>query len=186
MSKKYVLNYFPSGGRAELARFLFLVAGVEFTDNHISKEEWPKVKNDTKKFPLNQLPTLEVDGRVICQSKAIYRYLASEFNLYGANNDEASIIDQVGATLFEFVEQLAKIHFNPALSEDEKKSQILEVYAKDSTKRYFDYLSEIFKANGTGYFVGDKVRLLWLILSSFPSAVWFSNLTQHFWNLTQN
>ena len=47
---EYTLNYFSSIGRAEPARLMFIVAGVEFTDNQLSDEEWEKVKNDSKFF----------------------------------------------------------------------------------------------------------------------------------------
>ena len=42
------LNYFATTGKGEPARLLFAVAGVPFTDNILSKEEWAKVKNDSK------------------------------------------------------------------------------------------------------------------------------------------
>ena len=44
----YVLNYFPIGGRALAARLMFKIAGVEFTDNHITGEEWAKAKENSK------------------------------------------------------------------------------------------------------------------------------------------
>ena len=47
---KYTLNYFPSIGRAEPVRLMFIVAGVEFTDNQLSDKEWEKVKNNSKFF----------------------------------------------------------------------------------------------------------------------------------------
>ena len=39
------------------------------------------------------------DGTVICQSHAIVRYLAREFNLYGKTNKDRVIIDQELDTL---------------------------------------------------------------------------------------
>ena len=39
------------------------------------------------------------DDTVICQSHAIVRYLAREFNLYGKTNKDRVIIDQVLDTL---------------------------------------------------------------------------------------
>ena len=60
----YILNYFPLAVRGETARFLFHVADVEFTDNRITIDEWGKVKDDAKRFPLAQMPTLEVDNQV--------------------------------------------------------------------------------------------------------------------------
>ena len=45
---KYVLNYFNTAGRGETARLMFALAGVEFTDNLITGEEWAEIKNDSK------------------------------------------------------------------------------------------------------------------------------------------
>ena len=48
MSPKYVLSYFAIAGRAEAARLLFVLADVEFTDKHISNQEWAQIKADSK------------------------------------------------------------------------------------------------------------------------------------------
>ena len=45
---EYKLNYFATAGKGEPARLLFALAGVPFTDNILSKEEWAKVKSDSK------------------------------------------------------------------------------------------------------------------------------------------
>ena len=45
---KYTLNYFNTAGRGETARLIFALAGVEFSDNLITGEEWAKIKNDSK------------------------------------------------------------------------------------------------------------------------------------------
>lgn len=44
-------------------------------------------------MPLEQLPILEIDGKVYNQSRAIGRYLAKKFNLYGSDDIEALEID---------------------------------------------------------------------------------------------
>ena len=46
--KKYTLTYFATPGRAETARMMFHLAGVEFNDVHIQREEWPECKSDGK------------------------------------------------------------------------------------------------------------------------------------------
>ena len=48
MAPKYTLNYFPIGGKAEAARLMFKVAGVEFTNNMITQTEWANIKSDSK------------------------------------------------------------------------------------------------------------------------------------------
>ena len=47
------------------------------------------------------MPTLEVDGKAICQSYAIFRFLANELKLYGSSNMDKAIADQVAETLHE-------------------------------------------------------------------------------------
>ena len=45
---KYTLNYFPLTARGEPSRLMFVLAGVEYTDNHIAGEEWSEAKNDSE------------------------------------------------------------------------------------------------------------------------------------------
>ena len=40
----YKLTYFKGRGRAETARMLFTIAGQEFEDVRLEKEEWLKLK----------------------------------------------------------------------------------------------------------------------------------------------
>jgi glutathione S-transferase len=58
--------------------------------------------NDFSATPFHQLPTLEIDGRVMHQSVAIGRYLAKEFGLYGEDSMEAYEIDSIIDTINDF------------------------------------------------------------------------------------
>jgi glutathione S-transferase len=42
---KYKLVYFNFRGRAELIRYIFAQAGVEYEDQRITYEEWDSLKN---------------------------------------------------------------------------------------------------------------------------------------------
>ena len=97
----YKLTYFPVRARAEVIRFVFVQAGVKYEDVRIKKEDWPELKPsklavmwkflDGKLFialavlflpsdtPLGHLPILEVDGKTICGSTGIARFLAERF-----------------------------------------------------------------------------------------------------------
>jgi len=44
-------------------------------------------------MPMQQVPILEIDGKVYHQSKAISRFIAKKGNLYGSNELEAMEID---------------------------------------------------------------------------------------------
>ena len=94
MSQKFKLVYYNFTGRAELARYMFAVAGQEFEDVRFEREDWPKYKDGT---PFGQVPVLEVteDGKTvqIAQSLAIARFLGKKFGLYGKNDLEMAEID---------------------------------------------------------------------------------------------
>ena len=111
------------------------------------------------KFPLHQMPTLEVDGRVICQTSAIVRYLATEFNLYGANNEERVIIDQVAETLRDVFTEVAGIIFGKET--EEKKVTLLfttTIWALILLYKYFHLRQSIHRSRNdvtARYFLFD-------------------------------
>jgi glutathione S-transferase len=91
---KYQLYYFNSRGRAEYARLIFAVAGIEYEDIRIERENWPKLKPGKDSYsshyvivvksatdmPFEQMPVLVVDESFkLAQSYAIARYLAKKF-----------------------------------------------------------------------------------------------------------
>ena len=64
------------------------------------------------------MPTLEIDDQVITQSNAIYRYLATEFGLYGANSQEKAVIDQISENLKDMTNDLVKIVYYSGFDEE--------------------------------------------------------------------
>ena len=69
---------------------------------------------------MGQMPTLEVDGQVICQSAAIYAYVAETLGLYGANASERVVINQVSETLTDFIKDYFEVALNKSLVGNEK------------------------------------------------------------------
>ena len=63
------------------------------------------------------MPTLDVDGKVIVQYHAIMRYLANEFKLYGANNEDRIVIDQVCEIQRDVMPEIFKISFSKETEE---------------------------------------------------------------------
>ena len=161
MSPKYVLNYFNIQGKGEVARLLFHCKGVEFVDNQINFQDWPSQKSDRSRFPLGQMPTLEIDGHVACQSAAITSYLAEIFGLNGANASERLIINQVCETLKDFWNDYADVWKNETLDNEQKKEAYKEVITREATKLKLSFIESLLKRNndGHGYFVGDSITL---------------------------
>ena len=69
------------------------------------------------------MPTLEVDGKVICQSQAIFRFLANELGLYGSSNMDKAIADQVAETIDEMFTDIVQIMF---VSKEPEEKKVLD------------------------------------------------------------
>ncbi|TGZ53221.1 Glutathione S-transferase [Temnothorax longispinosus] len=93
----YKLIYFPITALGEPIRFLFSYAGIEFVDERIDLNDWPKIKPN---IPFGKA-VLEVDGKTIDQSVAVGRYLAKQCGLAGKNDWESLTIDATVDTIHD-------------------------------------------------------------------------------------
>eukprot|EP00635_Sarcinochrysidales_sp_CCMP3193_P008070 CAMPEP_0118889308 /NCGR_PEP_ID=MMETSP1166-20130328/293_1 /TAXON_ID=1104430 /ORGANISM="Chrysoreinhardia sp, Strain CCMP3193" /LENGTH=214 /DNA_ID=CAMNT_0006827895 /DNA_START=64 /DNA_END=708 /DNA_ORIENTATION=- len=103
------LTYFDIRGLAERARYLFVLAGAEYSDKRlsltfgvpgdfstISRPEFDAAKAAGElDVNMGKVPILEVDGFKIPQSKAIERYVAKKYGLMGSTDLEAALIDGI-------------------------------------------------------------------------------------------
>ncbi|XP_072014445.1 hematopoietic prostaglandin D synthase-like isoform X2 [Amphiura filiformis] len=148
---KYKLINFPVRGRAELTRYMFAQAGVEYEDHRIEFANWPTLKPT---MPTGTLPVLEIDGKRISQSQAIARYVAREFNLAGDNNLEMAQNEQVMETLIDIDTEIG-----PVLQEKDeaKKAKLRKSVFDEKIKTKLKYLENFLAANGGEFFVGKKI-----------------------------
>jgi len=93
----YKLSYFNGRGRAEIARIILAEAGVEYEDDRVS--DWPGTLKAT--ILTGQMPVLYVDGKQVCQSGVIHRFLTASFGLVGDSHLAAAYCDMVYETLNE-------------------------------------------------------------------------------------
>ena len=68
------------------------------------------------------MPTLEVDGKVICQAGAIFRYVANELGLYWSTNMDRAIADQVCETVMKMFIKVSDIYLDFTKSDENKVS----------------------------------------------------------------
>ncbi|XP_038061211.1 glutathione S-transferase-like isoform X1 [Patiria miniata] len=152
----YKVVHFNGRGYAEPTRMLLALVGQEFEDVRHSTADWPKLKADV---PLQQLPYMEVDGKIIPQSRAMHGFVAREFGLNGANNEETTQIDVVLSTLEDIRVPLGRIlYYEKELDEIQKKEKLKEFYEKTAPK-YMAGLEKMLTDNngGHGFFVGSKI-----------------------------
>ncbi|XP_038061210.1 S-crystallin SL11-like [Patiria miniata] len=150
----YKVVYFNSRGRAEPIRLMLAHVGQKFEDVRYTHEEWPQHKAGA---PLQQLPYLEVDGKAMPQSRAVLGFLAREYGLNGANNEETTKIDIIIAIMEDLTEPLAKIFFQE--KDPAKQKELFAVYQAETVPKFLGPLEHMLKENkgGDGYFIGSKI-----------------------------
>jgi glutathione S-transferase len=106
---KPTLTYFDfSGSRGEECRLALSVAGVEFTDNRLKRDEWLAMKPTS---PFGSLPAFEIPGKpVLAQSNAILAYIGREHGLLPSDSFEAARHE----ALMAYAEEL-RHHTSPIL-----------------------------------------------------------------------
>ncbi len=147
----YKLIYFNGRGRAELIRFLFAQAGVEYEDCRVTGEEFAKLKPS---LPTGSLPVLEVDGDRLTGSSPIAWYLASEFGLAGSNNLENSKIGAILDVVGDLQAKLLAARFGDEESKAKGKKDLEETHMP----RYVCTLEKFIEKNGSadGWIFGNK------------------------------
>ncbi|XP_072031503.1 hematopoietic prostaglandin D synthase-like [Amphiura filiformis] len=161
---KYKLTYMNFRARAEPARMLFFMKGVEFEDIIIEDGKWLDVKHT---FPLGQVPVLEVDDVIITQTRPLTRYLGREFGYYGKTNLEAAQIDSVMDVCDDIHIAARPIYryqgageFDPKKYEVEN-AEVLKEYREVVVPGFLSQLQTLFlmNKNDDGYFVGKEITI---------------------------
>jgi len=162
------LFYFPMRGRAETARLLLIYSGTKYEDIKISVEQWPAMK---EKMPMGQLPVLEVDGKQLCQSTAIARYLARECGLAGKNNWDMARADMIVDGIFDMWGHLKDVYM-PKLQGDKKTADENWAKLSDSTlKLFLDNNTRFLNENGGVWFVGDSLTWADIAIAEFMAVL---------------
>uniref|UniRef100_A0A914VV21 glutathione transferase n=1 Tax=Plectus sambesii TaxID=2011161 RepID=A0A914VV21_9BILA len=149
----YKLYYFNMRGRAEPARFLFHLAGVPYEDVRIEHADWPKHKEE---MPWGQLPVLEVDGKKLAQSAAIYQFLAKQFGYNGKSDWETAQVQELLGSIDDIFSAMGPVF---RTQDEAEKKKLMEKIVADTVIPYLTRLQKRFEANGTDYFVGNSLTV---------------------------
>ena len=152
----YKLTYFNTQGRAELIRFIFAQAGVQYEDKRITKEEWVELKSKT---PYGALPILEFDGKVLAGSKPIAGYLAVKHGLAGSNNFENAELGGIGDVVEDLILRMMLVHFE---QDETRKIALKKDLDETHLPRYLGILERVITENGqdAGWIYGAKVTFV--------------------------
>lgn len=168
----YKLYYFPGRGRAEIIRFVFKQAGVEFEDVRIAGEDWGK--NFKEDSPFGCMPFLQVDGKRISGSFVCARFLAEKYGLAGKDAFENAEIASVGDAINDLGTDVVKFLFE---KDPETKAKLGKELKETKLPMRFKYF-ERQAAKAEEFFFGkvtwvDFTFYLWveIILKEFATAL---------------
>ncbi|CAP21337.1 Protein CBR-GST-6.2 [Caenorhabditis briggsae] len=164
----FKLIYFPLRARAEIARQLFAYAGKDYTEEVVTFEQWPALKNST---PFGQLPVLEVDGKPLGQSYAIARYLAKEFGLAGKTDVEEAEVDAIADQFKDYLNDVVPYMSAVAGFKPGDVNQLRTDVFVPNFKKHFAFFEGILASNPSGFFVGNSLTWVDLLISQHVQDV---------------
>ncbi|XP_064618073.1 glutathione S-transferase-like [Liolophura sinensis] len=157
----YKLYYFNARARAEGIRWLLSLAGVEFEDIRIDRNDWPTKKQE---MPLGYVPVLEVDGQKLSESQAISRYLANTFGFAGKTDWEKALADQYVDVVYDILSAARAISRAP---NDEAKAEIKRILIEVDGPRILGHFERCLESNKSGYLVGDSLTWADVVVASY-------------------
>ncbi|MDB4930627.1 MAG: hypothetical protein JWM10_3111 [Myxococcaceae bacterium] len=144
------LTYFDMpASRGEECRLAFTIAGVDFDDHRLPREQWPALKPTT---PFGALPVLEVEGHPpIGQSNAILAYIGRRYGAHPTDLFEAARHEAVMAHVEDLRATLAAGGRN---ADEATKKQAREHMATTSIPAWAGFVE---RQIGDGpFYAGDR------------------------------
>uniref|UniRef100_F6YZF2 Glutathione S-transferase n=2 Tax=Monodelphis domestica TaxID=13616 RepID=F6YZF2_MONDO len=163
MSGKPILHYFNGRGRMESVRWLLAAAGVEFEERNFETAEQRENLIKSGKLMYQQVPMVEIDGMYLVQTRAILRYIASKYNLYGKDLKEQALIDMY----VEGMRDLYDIIMLQPLCLPQDRKETLRVIAERANQRFLPVYEKALKDPGKNYLVGNQLSWADILLLEF-------------------
>uniref|UniRef100_A0A5S6QNJ4 glutathione transferase n=1 Tax=Trichuris muris TaxID=70415 RepID=A0A5S6QNJ4_TRIMR len=146
MAGQLKLAYFDVKGLGEMIRITLHDNMVDFVDELVMPEDWPKLK---PQMAFGQIPCLYDSGKQIVQSSAIMRHLARRYGLYGSP-DEMDWVDQ----LFDQASDIRMELNHMIYHEYEKKDNFLQTTLPGQLETIEKHIK------GKQFFVGNNPTIV--------------------------
>ena len=156
--------YFDGYGRAEPGRIMLWKAKAPIEDCRIGFDVWPKIKEEAP-FKGSSLPVVVMpDGKVMTQSKPIWRYFATRAGFYPTDPEQVLVHDWVIDMYYDIFNQLSE----PALAifGGKTEADVAEMIDKNINELVPNFITSILPhASKTGkFFLGDKPHFVDCVL----------------------
>jgi glutathione S-transferase len=118
---KPTLVYFNLRGRGDVIRLALSQAGVDWAEEGV---DYAAMKQGGPDFPFAQAPAFKHNGLRVVQTDAILRYIGREWDMYGANNVEATQIDMIMHGVESMRGEYLKLCYAESFSEEAKQAYV--------------------------------------------------------------
>lgn len=163
------LYYFYGRGLGEAARFALGATGVEWDNIFIRNRAQMLELLSADRLKFQQLPLLEMpDGSTSVQSGAILRHIGRAYNLYGASDAEANLIDNLVEGIKDFGGNC------PGWPTPEARAELADDVKALNEKHFPRYLGAFEKQlqlNGSGFLVGKGITIADTLLLRYIEEV---------------
>nr|CAH8874804.1 unnamed protein product [Trichobilharzia regenti] len=163
MAKEHIkLFYFNARARGEAIRMTFVAAGIEYEDERISFDNWPKIKPS---IPGGRLPVVKItekDGKEkwLSESLAIARFFAKKNGMMGSTDDEYYSVEK----LIGQVQDVESEYYKTLMKPEEEKIKIIKEIFSGKVPILLNDICESLKKSKGKLAVGDQVTLADLVL----------------------
>jgi len=137
------LLYFSSRGLAEYIRLMLVEGGVDFEDVRL-KELTAEIKAQQ---PFGQVPVLEIDGRVIPESRAIAWYVARRCGFAGTTIDDQTQIDIVLEVVGDIKQKFGPVYMANKEADKEKLARIRAEFVNNELTKWYGHLETLLGSN---------------------------------------
>jgi prostaglandin-H2 D-isomerase / glutathione transferase len=149
------LTYFDAPvSRGEECRLALHLAGIDFDDNRVKREQWPGLKPTT---PFGSMPVLELPGHPpLAQSNAILALIGRRHGLHPKDDFEAARHESVMAHIEDLRHRLAP---TLAMSDAEEKKRTREAIAATYLPAWAAFIEQQISDDGP-FFAGSTLHVV--------------------------
>lgn len=148
-----ILTYFNMKGRAEPIRLAFQIGGIDFVDKRLSFNDFYRVKG---RYPLGQLPVLQLGNEVYTESRAILVYAGRRAGLMPDNEVEELKVNQIVDALYGVVEESVKVFHK---TDARKKQTLAKTLIEETIPRYMRAINGMVRKATPGFAVGNQLTI---------------------------
>ena len=154
------VTYFDIRARAEPIRLILEETGIQYEDQQITGQEWPKLRADT---PFGWLPMYRNGDLEVWQSHAIYRHLARVHGLYGSDEAERIRCDVVEEALADLNSLIGRAPWRPDFNKTRME------FIERELSPVLDHLERFLQTNPvrSSFWVGSSLTFVDLIALSY-------------------